>query len=287
MEETTFDGNQETKNIGSGDSFYIPNFIESEKERDQFFMNILNEADFDLMFNFPPYTHPDLVNSKELAIPIPRLVIAQTNKTFQKSPIYRMPGCSEKNIRTTQWTHSVKHIKDRASELLNTKLNHCVITLFRNGQDSLGMHSDKIVDLSENSLILSVSLGSDRPITFDSVDGNIRQVVILRAGSLLAIGPKTNRNFKHGILRTDEETGPRISLSLRSIASQVDVETGKITGKGKKYQTYDYPFYVSYRNNILDEETTKIIERHRHEADLNLKIIRDDINYQFKNKYPA
>jgi len=44
----------------------------------------------------------------------------------------------------------------------------------------------------------------------------------------------------------DTPVEPRISLSVRVIKTLIDEETEKVTGKGKEYQTKNYPFIVSH-----------------------------------------
>ena len=86
------------------------------------------------------------------------MVQGQTDKTGPLSCIYRMPGCNQSNIQTENLSESVKNILDLAKQEVNDDgLNHCVCTLYRDSNDSLAFHQDKILDLEENSLILSIS----------------------------------------------------------------------------------------------------------------------------------
>jgi alkylated DNA repair dioxygenase AlkB len=248
-----FDGKKDVNTFGAGDSFYIANFL--KKERNVLFTKIMTEVEFAQMFNI----------GQETAEAIPRLVSAQSDHVDlaegQQSAIYRMPGCNEKNIVTTPWTPSVKYVCDQASEIINQKLNHCVLTLFRDQDDKLCFHQDKLVDLQDKSLILSVSFGDARPIVFESIDGKKRQTLMLQPGSLLAIGPKTNQLWYHGIPSLVESVGPRVSLSIRTSESFIKVNETKadfqILGKGEKYQCTNYPFTISHDNPDAYSEETK------------------------------
>src|SRR5437867_4039189 len=105
-----FDGRKTNNKIGSGDSYYEPDFIKSKSECDEIFRALLDEVEFEQMFNVSPG------NS---VTPLPRLVAAQTfYDDAQGTPIYRMPGCNEANIRTKPWSTTVKQIRDRASQML-------------------------------------------------------------------------------------------------------------------------------------------------------------------------
>lgn len=239
-----FDGKRSLENLGTGDSFYIHNFL--KKDRDEIFRKILHEIDFVPMFSF--------MENWTKVLPIPRLVSAQTCKDSKTSAIYRMPGCNQRNINTENWTPTVKYICDEASKQIDQELNHCVCTLYRDENDSLAFHTDKLLDLVENSLILSISFGAPRPIIFEEIHGKKKQTIMLQPGSLLAIGPKTNKRFKHAVPKIEWSVGPRISLSVRSIATFItENEAGdggkevenKITGQGEEFQNRNYPFITS------------------------------------------
>ena len=257
-----YNGKKDVENLGAGDSYYIAKFCKDS--RSETFTNILHECQFIQMFHF---------TDKEVDR-IPRMVIGQTDKKDPKSAIYRMPGCNEKNIPTTHWTPTVKEIRDEASTYLEQDLNHCVATLFRDQDDSLGFHKDKLLDLEDDTVILSISFGSTRPIVFQSEDGKYEQTIMLKPGSLLAIGPKTNKHYYHSIPKLDEETDPRISLSFRTIATYVKEDDGTISGQGDEYQTVNYPFVKNYEEEGYTDEQGIIIKELKEKAAEELSTIR-------------
>ena len=112
--------------------------------------------------------------------------------------------------------------------------------------DSLAFHYDKELDLEKDSLIVNVSFGATRPIVFQEIEGRKRQTIMLRPGSMLALGPKTNKRFVHSTPKLFEETGPRVSLSLRHTQTFVDQGSMEIMGKGEQHQTQNYPFIKSH-----------------------------------------
>lgn len=240
------DGLKSISRIAAADSFYIHDFVKKNKDKDRIFHNLLQEVEFKQMFYFGK-NGPD---------PIPRMVSAQTTKSNDVFPIYRMPGCNEANIETTHWTPTVEEIVSMASETINQPLNHCVCTLYRDENDSLAFHMDKLLDLDEDVPILSVSFGAARPIVFKSNDGKRKETIMLQSGSLMAIGPKTNRQFVHSIPKLDVETKPRISLSLRQISTYIkDSDTFEIIGKGSEHQCRNYPFIKSFRDPLAEYPT--------------------------------
>jgi len=264
-----FNGKKDIHNLGAGDSYYIApkNFIKSGSENNRIFAQLVEQVDFQQMFNF----------GNQKVEPIPRLIAAQTEVGQKQKPIYRMPGCNQSNIPTHPWTPVVQEVRDRASDAIGGQtLNHCVITLFRNQDDSLGFHKDKLLDLEEKTHILSISFGSPRPIVFIEEGGKNKQTVILQPGSILAIGPKTNRQFQHGIPKVVEELQPRVSLSFRSITSFI--EDQKITGQGEEYQTTNYPFIKSYDNvSEYTDEIKELIAEHHAKSQAEFQELRTQI----------
>ena len=247
-----YDGLESVEGLGAGDSFYVHDFI-AAPQADELFRKILCEVDFVQMFNVSA--------SKEQVFPIPRMVSAQTSKDSEASALYRMPGCNQSNISTTEWSESVSTVCKQAETRINGKLNHCVCTLFRDHRDSLGFHTDKQLDLDEHSLILSISFGAVRPILIFEVDGLRKHTLLLQPGSLLAIGPETNRLFEHAIPKLKDPVGPRISLSVRNCKTFIDESTDEIVGQGDEHQDKNYPFVPSHDDlSLYPADVRKKIE---------------------------
>jgi alkylated DNA repair dioxygenase AlkB len=232
-----YDGQTSAFELAAGDTYYLHGFID-EAEARELFRALLREVDFVQMFN--------VSGSNDQVAPIPRLVSAQTTTTDAGCALYRMPGCNQSNIETTQWTPTTLAVVERASARIQAEFNHCVHTLFRDEHDSLGFHRDKLVDLDGDAPILSVSFGAARPIVFEEIDGPRRHTILLQPGSLLAIGSRTNQRFRHAIPKLRDPVGPRISLSIRRSASFIEHATERIVGQGEAFQTPHYPFIRSY-----------------------------------------
>lgn len=263
-----YDGKSYLQNLAGGDLEYIPNFIKSKAEKDRIFTALLHEIQFTQMFNF--------FDGK--VEPIPRMISAQTDKSSSKSLIYRMPGCNESNIPTTDWTETVRAVVNKASVDIDQELNHCVATLFRDADDSLAFHQDKELDLKDKSLIVSISFGETRPIVFEEIDGKTKITIYLQPGSLLVFGPKTNSRFRHAILKLTSPVGPRISLSVRSITTYIEKKNDEefhITGKGEQYQVTNYPFIKSHdKTSEYTEEIKNEIEQCHREKQEALELLR-------------
>jgi alkylated DNA repair dioxygenase AlkB len=267
-----YNGKKDLHNLGAGDSYYITKFIKSSKERDEIFSKLLDEIDFVSMYSF--------TDNWTKVHPIPRMVSAQTCKDSKTSAIYRMPGCNQRNINTEHWTPTVKNVVEKASKYVKQELNHCVCTLYRDENDSLAFHTDKTLDLKEDSVILSISFGAERPFIFEEIDGKKSETVMLQPGSIMVIGPKTNSRFRHAIPKLKEKTEPRISLSVRTISTQYNEDTKEITGQGQEYQKKNYPFVMSYEDfGNYSEEIQNQISEYNKEAEEKLNDIKNKYSF--------
>jgi alkylated DNA repair dioxygenase AlkB len=97
------------------------------------------------------------------------------------------------------------------------RYNSVLLNYYRDGADSMGMHSDDEAELGPRPAIASLSYGatrtfflrhkrSKRTLKFDLADGNL----LLMAGAL-------QQNWLHGINKTVKPIGPRLNLTFRYI----------------------------------------------------------------------
>jgi len=107
-----------------------------------------------------------------------------------------------------------------AQELLVARLhvpfNNCLLNLYETGQNTMGFHSDETSNLLRGTGVAIISLGSERTITFRSVDQNATVEYSLKPGSLLYMGALVQDGWKHSI-RKQDGAGPRISLTWRAV----------------------------------------------------------------------
>ena len=74
--------------------------------------------------------------------------------------------------------------------------NAVLCNLYRNGKDSVGLHADAEPEMGP--VIASVSLGAERLFRLKEQNGAVAFAERLPQGSLLIMGGKTQKNFKHG-----------------------------------------------------------------------------------------
>ena len=219
--------------LGSGDCELIPNII---KDVDDFrtskddhpsvwIHHVISELEFG---GFRGHQKEEL----------PRLQNLQADIASGVVPVYRYPG----NYRgdeweTYQWSPISLKIKEAVEKnlipLVDQVMNHCVTNYYRNGDDFIGHHSDKNLDLDKGGVIISVSLGDERILELKRrASPNDTTRINLPHGSMLVLGPYTNKYFTHSILTKEGSSQPRISLTYRRVLTYLDQGTGRLFGEG-------------------------------------------------------
>jgi alkylated DNA repair dioxygenase AlkB len=94
--------------------------------------------------------------------------------------------------------------------------NSVGLNRYRDGRDSVAPHNDHLDVLVEGHPIALVSLGSTRRMVIRAKEPPRRAFhVDLEGGSLLTMSYLTQRHYTHGVPKTDEPVGERISLAFR------------------------------------------------------------------------
>lgn len=90
------------------------------------------------------------------------------------------------------------------------------LNLYRHGNDSVAMHNDKLHTLERGQPIAIVSLGAARRMDIRAKAAPRRTLrVLLEPGSLLVMSHASQLHYEHGIAKTREPVGPRISVVHR------------------------------------------------------------------------
>lgn len=109
---------------------------------------------------------------------------------------------------------------------VDAPFNAVGLNYYRDGRDSVAPHSDKLRILAPHHPIALVSLGSPRRMTIRAKDVPWTPAHIdLEPGSLLLMSYESQLHFEHGVPKTRDPVGPRISLAYR-VRPDVDAPTG-------------------------------------------------------------
>jgi alkylated DNA repair dioxygenase AlkB len=104
----------------------------------------------------------------------------------------------------------------RVREYVAAPFNSVGLNLYRDGRDSVAPHHDHLYELREGFPIALVSLGASRRMTIRAKLPPRRVFHIdLEAGSLLVMDYATQLHYTHGVPKTNESVGARISLAFR------------------------------------------------------------------------
>ena len=217
---------------GKLDSWLLKNVFDND------YSAIIKELEFGQMFN------------RQSAVP--RLITVQCDLLESVMPIYRHPADAMPVQHS--WTPHIFQIKTKIEQALNLKFNHALIQLYRNGNDFINEHSDKTLDITPGSKIVTVSFGSPRFLILSSkIEKQEKYNIRLDAGSVFVLGLETNRKMKHSINKDFKCQRERLSLTFRNIHTFTD---GKfIWGGGATMKSRDT---AQLMNNVHDPNLIKV-----------------------------
>ena len=167
---------------------YMPSFI-SASESAALFQELIREAEwnaqrrvmYDRELEVPRLTAGYVIDSREKPLP----------------PLLRL--AARKVIDT-----------------LDVSFTSVGLNLYRSGQDSVAPHNDHLDELRRGYPIALLSLGATRRMTVRAKQPPKRVIHIdLEAGSLFVMSYQTQIHYTHGIPKTAETVGPRVSLAFR------------------------------------------------------------------------
>jgi alkylated DNA repair dioxygenase AlkB len=93
--------------------------------------------------------------------------------------------------------------------------NAVLCNLYRDGNDSVGLHADAEAEMGP--VIASVSLGAERLFRLKRKNSSVAFSERLPHGSLLIMAGNTQEHFKHEVPKEPSVTQPRINLTFRYI----------------------------------------------------------------------
>ncbi len=104
----------------------------------------------------------------------------------------------------------------RVTAATGVAFNSVGLNFYRDGRDSVAPHNDHLDEIVEGCPIALLSLGDTRRMTIRAKAPPRRVLhVDLAAGSLLLMSYETQLHYTHGIPKTNERVGPRVSLAFR------------------------------------------------------------------------
>lgn len=146
---------------------------------------------------------------KEHAIPRLQLFMGEPGIRYRYSNL---------TLETVPWHPAVKQLKELIEAESGFPFNAVLLNLYRNGQDSMGWHSDDEPEQGQNPVIASVSLGETRRFLLRRKDNHkTRYEIALPNGSLLLMAGALQHFWQHSVPRTQKPRQPRINLTFRHV----------------------------------------------------------------------
>lgn len=158
-------------------------------------------------------------------------------------PVYRHP--SDTSLALLHFTPAVQMIREEVIKRVGHEVNHCLIQLYRSGNDYISEHSDKTLDIVRGSSIVNVSFGAMRTMRLrtkraardmggsaskeeagsdaastvsaaTSTKGTDRETqrIPLPHNSLFVLGQDSNMRYLHGINADKRRTAERSDAEM-------------------------------------------------------------------------
>ena len=127
----------------------------------------------------------------------------------------------------TPWTPTAAALRARLCQGSGRAFNCLLANLYRDGQDSMGWHSDDEPELGPEPQIASLSLGAARDFRLRPRPPQRGPAHSLRLqhGSLLLMEGRTQRHWQHALPRRARCSDARINLTFRWIPPSNTAET--------------------------------------------------------------
>lgn len=142
--------------------------------------------------------------------PIPRLqcFISENNIEY---------GYSHSKLIVEPWPDFLLAMRKRLERHLNQPLNSLLVNYYRDGNDTMGWHSDDEAELGHQPTIVCISLGAERVLKLKHKASNKVTNLKLHSGSCLIMSGNSQRDYQHAIAKQTTLAHPRISLTFRLI----------------------------------------------------------------------
>ena len=117
------------------------------------------------------------------------------------------------------WIPILQTLRGVVEDIAGARFNSVLCNLYRNGQDSMGYHSDDEPELGRHPVIASFSIGAERALHFrHRTDASIPTVkVVLPSMSVLLMRGATQEQWKHALPKIKAVVVPRINLTFRQV----------------------------------------------------------------------
>ena len=126
-----------------------------------------------------------------------------------------------RTLRAAPWPAPIARLRGRIERAAEAPLNAVLVNLYRDGRDSMGMHSDDEPELGANPVVASLSLGAVRRFVLEPKKKSARRVgryeLALGNGALLVMAGSCQHHYRHGVPKDEHCRSERINLTFRTV----------------------------------------------------------------------
>jgi alkylated DNA repair dioxygenase AlkB len=138
-----------------------------------------------------------------------------TSYTYSRRRYEPLPWFPELLALKTKVEDATPELAYSNLNLPKHRYNAALCNLYRNGNDSVGLHSDAEPEMGP--VIASVSVGAERLFRLKGSNGDVAFAERLPHGSLLIMAGATQKNFRHEVPKEPGVAEARINLTFRRI----------------------------------------------------------------------
>lgn len=133
---------------------------------------------------------------------------------------YRYSGLS---LEPLPWHPELASLRQRLEAFCGKPFNSVLANAYRDGNDSMGWHSDNERELGPRPLIASLSLGAPRRLLVRPAAAGADELrrstpVVLAHGSLLLMKEASQERYQHALPKTRRATALRVNLTYRWVS---------------------------------------------------------------------
>ncbi|MCA8968262.1 MAG: alpha-ketoglutarate-dependent dioxygenase AlkB [Planctomycetes bacterium] len=130
---------------------------------------------------------------------------------------------SRSTLAPRRWTSTLARLRTIVADVVGADYNHALLNLYRDGRDSMGMHSDDEVELGAQPTIVSFSFGATRHMVvrakraIAASEPKPSYRFELAHGDLVVMGGAMQLDYLHGVPKTTKVDAPRLNVTFRRI----------------------------------------------------------------------
>lgn len=131
---------------------------------------------------------------------------------------YRYSGA---DFQPHPWPQVLVPVRQALEQASGARFNSVLLNRYRDGQDSMGWHSDDEPELGPSPVIASLSLGAARRFLLRRRDAHACKMEYrLGHGDLLVMAGQTQRFYQHALPKMARAQRERINLTFRWIVAR-------------------------------------------------------------------